>query len=136
MVSQDRVGIEHSGQAPLRVVLAYTPAGYVSGSIPSPGEVFPYVHDFGSILVFIENNFLSPGEIGEINAQNQYLFVDAHVPDGAGGNIPLADFLPLTTARQFESINVPTAWQSFDANYFLNYTGPILDPENDAIDND
>jgi len=129
-------GYTYGFRVPLLVVSAYTSAGYVSGSIPSPGEVFPYVHDFGSILAFIENNFLGPGEIGQINAQNQYLFADAHAPDGANGNIPLADFFPLTTPRTFERINVPAAWQTFDANYFLNYTGPILDPDNDAIDND
>ena len=29
---------------------------------------------------------------------------------------------------------LPPAWQSYDANYFLNYNGPIMDPDNDAID--
>jgi hypothetical protein len=90
------------------------------------------VYSSPTILGFIENNF-NLG-IGKINPQ--YQFADAHAPDAAGGNIPLADFFPLTTTRPFQSITVPLAWQSYDANYFLNYNGQILDPDNDAIDND
>jgi len=101
---------------------------------PKPRRNVPLRPRLWQHLAFIENNF-NLG-IGNINAQNQYLFADAHAPDGANGNIPLADFFPLTTPRTFERINVPAAWQTFDANYFLNYTGPILDPDNDAIDND
>jgi hypothetical protein len=48
------------------------------------------VLDFGSILAYIEYNFLGAGQIGKINLQ--YPFADAHAPDGAGGNIPLSDF--------------------------------------------
>jgi len=127
-------GYVYGFRVPLLVVSAYTPAGYVSGKLPSPGETFPYVHDFGSILAFIENNF-GLG-IGKINPQ--YPFADNFAPDGVGGNIPLADFFSISRSqpRTFESITIPTAWQGYDANYFLNYSGPIMDPDNDAIDND
>jgi len=85
-------------------------------------------------LAFIENNFLGSGAIGQINPQ--YKFADAFAPDGVRDNIPLADFFTLTMPRQFQSIVLPSAWQGYDANYFLNYSGPIMDPDNDAIDND
>jgi hypothetical protein len=130
-------GYIYGFRVPLLVVSAYTPAGYVSGSLPSPGETFPYVHDFGSILAFIENNFLGSGEIGQINPA--YQFADAFAPDYKAPpnlHIPLADFFTLITPRQFQSIVLPPAWQSYDANYFLNYNGPVMDPDNDAIDND
>jgi hypothetical protein len=129
-------GYIYGFRVPLLVVSAYTPAGYVSGKLPSPGETFPYIHDFGSILAFIENNFLGSGAIGQINPQ--YQFADAHAPDGVGGNIPLADFFTISPSqpRPFQSITIPTAWQGYDANYFLNYNGPIMDPDNDAIDKD
>ena len=58
---------------------------------PNPG---PYnVHDFGSILAFIENNFLGQNGIGGINSASDndgsggysgsgYLFADAYYPEG------------------------------------------------------
>ena len=36
------------------MVSAYTQPGYISGALPTPGETQPYIHDFGSILNFIE----------------------------------------------------------------------------------
>jgi phospholipase C len=127
-------GYVYGFRVPLLVVSAYTPAGYVSGKLPSPGENFPYIHDFGSILGFIENNFLGSGKIGQINPG--YQFADAFAPDFKVQplNIPLADFFPLTWARTFQAITLSTG--APDANYFLNYNGAILDPDNDVIDND
>jgi hypothetical protein len=97
-------------------------------------DTFPYQHDFGSILAFIENNFLGASKIGEINPS--YRFADAFAPDFRAQplNIPLADFFPLTTPRPFKSITLPPG--APDATYFINYNGPILDPDNDVIDND
>ena len=131
-------GYIYGFRVPLLVVSAYTPAGYVSGACQSPGncqnEKFPYIHDFGSILAFIENNF--DLGIGSINPQ--YSFADNFAPDykKAPLNVPLADFFGLTTPRQFQPIVLPSGWQGYDANYFLNYNGPIMDPDNDVIDND
>ena len=138
-------------RVPFLVVSAYTGtynqnngtySGYVSGACgqsplpPCPNEAFPYKHDFGSILAFIENNFLGSTAIGSINAQNNYKFADAFAPDYRAQplNIPLADFFPLSTPRPFQAIALPPG--APHANYFINYNGPILDPDNDGIDND
>jgi len=53
-----------------------------------------------------------------------------------GTNIPLSDFFPIPQSqpRQFQAITLPPS--APDANYFINYNGPILDPDNDVIDND
>jgi|SRR5580704_4877887 hypothetical protein len=86
-------GDTYGFRVPLMVVSAYTPAGYVSGDTRTFGETFPYIHDFGSILAYIESNFLGPSQIGTINSQNQYPFADHFAPDwGNGKNIPLSDF--------------------------------------------
>jgi len=122
-------------RVPFLVVSAYTPANYVSGACgasplpPYPNKVPPYIHDFGSILAFIENNFKLT--IGSINPQYQFA-PDYTAPPNL--HVPLADFFQLTTPRQFEAIKLPTG--APDANYFINYNGPILDPDNDVIDND
>jgi phospholipase C len=110
-------------RVPMLVVSAYTGvlnqngtySGYVSGNtITQGGKVFPYIHDFGSILAFIENNFGIP--IGSINAQNRYPFADNFAPDWQNGkNIPLSDFFGLTTPRTFVPITV-----SHPVSYFTN----------------
>jgi len=130
-------GYVYGFRVPFLVVSAYTPAGYVSGACQSPGncqnDAFPYRHDFGSILGFIENNFLGSNEIGQINFK--YPFADNFAPDYKPGvHVPLADFFPLTSPRVFQAINLPGG--SPDASYFINYNGTPEDPDNDAIDND
>ena len=50
-------GYIYGFRVPLLVVSEYTPAGYVSGALPSPGRQPIYEHDFGSILAFTEWNF-------------------------------------------------------------------------------
>jgi Phosphoesterase family len=110
-------------RVPLLVVSAYTGiknqdgtySGYISGNtVTQGGEVFPYIHDFGSILAFTENNFGMP--IGGINSPNQYPFADNFAPDWENGkNIPLSDFFGLTTPRTFTSI--PT---THPLTYFTN----------------
>ena len=78
--------------------------------------------------------FLGSGKIGDINPN--YRFADAFAPDFKAQplNVPLADFFPLTTARPFQAITLPPGAPS--ATDFINYNGPILDPDNDAVDND
>jgi hypothetical protein len=134
-------GYVYGFRVPFLVVSAYTGtlkngvySGYVSGTPSQGGETFPYVHDFGSILGFTENNFLGSGQIGQINPG--YQFADAFAPDYKVRplNIPLADFFPLTSARPFQAIALPPG--APDASYFINYNGPIEDPDNDVIDND
>ena len=123
------------------MVSAYTPAHYVSGSWSgqgSPPTTCPiattpqYCHDFGSILAFIENNFLGAGQIGKIN--QPYPFADAFAPDSANGNIPLSDFFPLGSPQTFRPITLRPGTP--DASYFINYTGAPQDPDNDATDTD
>jgi len=138
-------------RVPFLVVSAYTGtynpqtkmySGYVSGAcgaspLPTcPNEAFPYKHDFGSIVAFIENNFLGSDAIGTINGDNHYPFADNFAPDYRQQplNLPLADFFPLTTRRPFQAITLPSG--APDANYFINYNGPIGDPDNDVIDDD
>jgi hypothetical protein len=117
-------GYTYGFRVPLLVVSAYTGmlnpggtySGYVSGNtITQGGEVFPYIHDFGSILAFIENNFFGPSQIGQINPQ--YTFADAFAPDYRAQplNIPLADFFGLTTPRPYTPITV-----HHPVSYFTN----------------
>jgi phospholipase C len=126
-------GFTSGFRVPLLVVSAYTTPGYVSGNTQTQGgEVFPYVHDFGSILAFIENNFTLG--IGSINPA--YPFADAFAPDYLQGvNVPLSDFFPLSTAypRPFQAITLPQG--AHDASYYGAYTG-TGDPDNDVVDND
>jgi hypothetical protein len=63
-------------------------------------------------------------------------FADAFAPDYKQQpfNVPLADFFPLTSTPPFQAITLPPG--APDANYFINYNGPILDPDNDGIDNE
>jgi phospholipase C len=133
-------GYVYGFRVPFLVISAYTPAGYVSGDTRTPGggEVAPYIHDFGSILAFIENNFFGQTQIGGINAQNNYKFADAFAPElrTTPPTIPLADFFcnAPCTVQTFRQISVaPGTWQTID---FINDTGPDTDPDNDAIDND
>jgi phospholipase C len=106
-------------RVPMLVVSAYTPAGYVSGALPpnGNGEDAVHTHDFGSILAFIENNFLGFSSIGTIGPP-QYKFADAFAPDNVNGNIPLSDFFPNTQPRNFAPITIPSG---YDASYFQNY---------------
>ena len=125
-------------RVPLLVVSAYMPPGYVSGALPpyGNGRDAIHTHDFGSILAFIENNFLGLSGIGTIGP-TQYPFADAFAPELAAGSgvIPLADFFPLTQPQNFVSITVPTG---YDASYFQNYfvNNPTQMPDGpDADDN-
>ena len=77
--------------------------------------MFPYVHDFGSLLAFIENNF----SLGHIAAPG---YADANALDAGFGNIPLSDFFTLTTPRDFVPIN-----SGHPADFFTNYF-TVYDP--------
>jgi hypothetical protein len=82
------------------VVSAYTPAGYIDNA----------QYDFGSILRLIEG----------ING----------IPEGALG---FADQRSGTDLRNFFTLPDPRAYQTIpalvDGNYFLNVTGPPVDPD-------
>jgi hypothetical protein len=124
-------------RVPLLVVSAYTPAGYVSGNITQgssyQGKNQPYIHDFGSILGYIEWAFNLPpyntsskntcGIAGALDPVNGclYPFADYFAPDGpyecgltfgnicsgndpSYGGYPLSDFFTLSTPRSFTQI--------------------------------
>ncbi|HEX8816497.1 MAG TPA: alkaline phosphatase family protein, partial [Terriglobales bacterium] len=119
-------------RVPMLVVSAYTGVpngsggynGYVSGAcgaspLPTcPNLSAPYIHDFGSILAFIEWNFLGTGAIGTIG--KGYQFADNFAPEwqAKSRTVPLLDFFPLTTPRQFVQILVP---QGYGPTYFQDY---------------
>jgi phospholipase C len=119
-------GYTYGFRVPLLVVSPYTGianqngtySGYVSGNtVTQGGEVFPYVHDFGSILAFIEHNFGI--QIGTINnPKNNYPFADGFAPDEANANIPLSDFFGLNVARPFTPIITNTT--AHPVTYFTN----------------
>jgi hypothetical protein len=101
-------GYVYGFRVPLLVVSAYTPQGYVDDSI----------YDFGSILVFIEDNFGSFGQ--SLGLIGPGFYADAY----ANG---LDNFFTLRHARQFQTIQA-----RYDANYFLNYSAPPIDPDDDG----
>jgi hypothetical protein len=104
-------GYTYGWRVPFLVVSQYTSDGYVSGACKQPGTqgalpVCPnpapyYVHDFGSILAFIENNFLGSSYVGQINSSQNggsgYLFADNYYPEqfGSPAGPPLGDFFDL-----------------------------------------
>ena len=105
-------------------------SGYISGNtITQGGEVPPYIHDFGSILAYIEFNFLGRSGIGAINSQNSYDFADGHAPDATNGNIPLSDFFGLSTPRTFTVIPTSTA---YPLSYFTNNPAGPAGPGDDG----
>jgi hypothetical protein len=117
-------------RVPLLVVSAFTPAGYVSGPV-SPGPLptacpmqntpYPYCHDFGSVLKFIENNF----GLGSIGSSN-YPYADQFAPDSPSS---LADFFTLQTPRSFQQIILPPG--SPDFSYFIQYAGQVEPDDED-----
>lgn len=89
-------------RVPLIVVSAYTRLGYVDN----------IVHDFGSILRFVEANFnlgfIGPG-----------IYADSYADD-------LMEFFPRRTARTFTSIK-----SQHSANHFIFSTEAMTDPDNE-----
>src|ERR1700674_414651 len=133
-------------RVPLLVVSAYNVPGtgsfkgYISGALPpyGSGEVAPYIHDFGSILNFIEYIFGSgTHSLGEIDSQYGYHYADFWAPDAPNQDrqspYSLADFFNFgqtpTQPISITPINYP-------ASYFLNFTGPSLAPDNENTGND
>jgi phospholipase C len=133
-------------RVPLLVVSAYTPQGYISGALPSPGEVPPYIHDFGSILNFTEyalgQNGNPLGGTGGISPS--YLYADVLAPDAHtiynASPYSLSDFFPnFKNARSFtpltQGINYKT--QCFLTPKIPTCFGPNFepaDPDADAVD--
>jgi hypothetical protein len=130
-------GYVYGFRVPMLVVSAYTPPGYISGICQNgscQNKKFPFQHDSGSILAFIENNF----KLGFVDQSGDKGYADYNAldwsPDHAT-HVPLSDFFP-GPFRGFTSI-LPTNSQ-YDTNYFLNYytiTGTQPQgPDGDAMD--
>jgi hypothetical protein len=134
-------GYVYGFRVPLMVVSAYTGvlnngtySGYVSGACAPgkcPNKVFPYVHDFGSILSFIEWNFSAPPNSLPPIAPPYY--ADVNAPDNVPPNIPLSDFFGLSKPRPFTSITYQYNAQFFENYYYNNPsytpTGPDGGPD-------
>jgi phospholipase C len=121
-------------RVPLLVVSAYTKAGYVSGACTGncPQKVFPYVHDFGSVLAFIEWNFSAPPNLLPFIAQPFY--ADYNAPDWSADHktyVPLWDFFDPNNKRTFTSINTAYNAQFFEDYYANGHTptGPDGGPD-------
>jgi phospholipase C len=117
-------GYVYGMRVPLLVVSAYTKAGYVSGALPSPGKVFPYVHDFGSVLTFVENNFGLPN----IDQSGRDGYADLNAPDNQKGNIPLSDFFSTSYKRTFTQISTPYPPGTFQSYYTTPQNGVYPTP--------
>lgn len=126
-------------RVPLLVVSPYTQAATISGKCGVTGypacgfttsEVFPYVHDFGSILAFTEYNFNMPW----ITKPDPY-YADYNAPDWGQlrNNIPLSDFFPLTTARPFVPITTLQPYTCFQ--HYAQCTGVSYTPTGPDDDN-
>jgi phospholipase C len=135
-------------RVPLLVVSAYAKQAYVSGACVAPGncpnEKAPFIHDFGSILNFIEwvfgNNQLP---IGEISPQYHYAdFFAPDAPNSPGCNptlckYSLKDFFDFSTQRLFTKLPQP-----IKTVCFINPSDPTCfgvgfipsDPDADNVD--
>jgi len=128
-------------RVPLLVVSAYgTSQGYISGTAAQGGEVAPYIHDFGSILGYIEHVFKLPqGGIGSPSFPYADYFAPDTPPSCPACSYPLSDFFSSSpTPTSFVQINgakyppgcfnTPTGSGCFGSNYQPS------DPDDDGID--
>jgi len=137
-------------RVPLLAVSAYNyrpsgSSGYISGALPpyGPGEVVPYVHDFGSILNFTEYVF----GLGEVDPYG-YHYADYWAPDAyTSGNCGplvcpygLSDFFDFNQSpTTFATIPLPPLLQEYTAQWFEDYgthqgDRAPSDPDDDAIE--
>ena len=132
-------------RVPLLVVSAWAKEDYVSGGVNQPAP--PYVHDFGSILNFVEyafeqnGNFLSFPNASTWGISPSYYYADYLAPDGPEQPncnglclYGLSDFfVPFT--NQPRSFTPISGWK-YDTSCFLNpnscFSNYPMDPDNDA----
>jgi hypothetical protein len=128
-------------RVPLLVISKYARPGYISGPCQNgscQNDKQPYIHDFGSILRFIETVFGIPGHIDDAN---HYDYADAQAPD-ATPTCPvslcpyaLSDFFDFTHQNSFQAIKHPKYKADYFIDYYANGNQPD-DPDDDVIDND
>jgi hypothetical protein len=118
-------GYVYGFRVPFIFVSAYTPQGFVSGTVSGNGKTCTdskHCYDFGSILQFIELNF----RLGEI-AETGYHYAD-HFANALDVNFYKG------AARTFVPIPTPVPQSCFinpSESCFTGYTGPV-DPDDDA----
>jgi hypothetical protein len=135
-------------RVPFLVVSAYAKQGYISGKLPSPGEAQPYVHDFGSILNFIEWAFgqnAQPlhfaGYPPTSGISPLYAYADVYAPDGhvvyPPSQYSLFDFFDFSTQRTFNNFTqglIPTYCFLTPTDIrCLGTTFKPSDPDDDAV---
>jgi len=133
-------------RVPLLVVSAYTPPGYVSGPVSDPnnlptacpktGTLYPYCHDFGSILNFIEYVFGSNGSpLPEIDNAYPYHYADYWAPDGPkgplGAQYSLSDFFNFPLYQNNPRTFLPITSAPLPASFFLTYNADPTGPDDD-----
>jgi phospholipase C len=104
-------GYTYGFRVPLMVVSAYTPAHYVDNGL----------HDFGSILYFVEKNF----HLGFIGPGNTIYSNYADYQEAARGD-DLGEFFPLATPKPFVAIPSPQS-----AAFFLSRPLSVVPPDNE-----
>ena len=111
-------------RVPLLVVSAYTTQGYVSGPIVGDGSSCPdpkFCMDFGSILRYVEDNFLGGARIGGTNAHYADYLAQQLDPGFVNGS-----------GRGFAQIALPAMYSTYTPTWFMNQTGTPEDPDEDA----
>ncbi|HSY64444.1 MAG TPA: alkaline phosphatase family protein [Terriglobales bacterium] len=123
-------GYVYGFRVPFMFVSAYTPQGFVSGTVNLQNtttctDTF-HCYDFGSILKFIESNFGLTTVV-----QPPYVYADSVA------NTLDKQFYSLATARTFTPIPTPVPPNCFinpgAPNCIPGYTGPV-DPDDDGIE--
>jgi phospholipase C len=129
-------------RVPLLVVSAYSPRkGYVSGPAANSNVTAcpmasssRYCHDFGSVLNFIEYVFGKKGKsLGEIYPA--YHYADYYALDGPDASTCRPNICPYGLSDFFNFALSPATFTPistpYDAQYFINYTGPATPPDDD-----
>ena len=126
LTAQPQGDYQYGFRVPLLVVSAHTPPS--KSSLPPPPflvKADPYVHEFGSILRFIEANFgIEEGKLGYTDARDAYGPFTSIAPD----QDDLHEFFDFTATRTFTPITVPTG---FGPTFFLKYKGVATAPDDD-----
>ena len=130
-------------RVPLLVVSAYAKPAYISGTTEQGGEVQPYIHDFGSMLNFIEyvfgQNGQPLGDPGGISGMD-YPYADYFAPDGPNNSqcqnclYSLADFFTFEQPRPF----IPITGAQYSSSCFTKpkscFSNYPEDPDDDATE--
>ena len=121
-------GYVYGFRVPFIFVSAYTPKGFVSGTVSGTGNTCSdpaHCYDFGSILQFIELNFGLKNISGQ---NNQYADVFAKALDPTFYNHAFRQFQPILTPVPPDCFINPG-----NQDCIPNYTGPV-DPDDDNIE--